>query len=82
MRGILPHLPLRVSNRETIEKNQKVPIERTYDDERRPELVKPENMATPYISREGKQAVRRAYGCAGMRGWKKQTPPCSGVDRG
>jgi len=42
MRGILPHLPLRVSNRETIEKSQKVPIERTYDDERRPELVKPE----------------------------------------
>jgi hypothetical protein len=39
-------------------------------------------MVTPYVSLTGKQAVRLAHGCAGMRGWNKRMPPCNGVDRG
>jgi hypothetical protein len=39
-------------------------------------------MVTPYVSLQGKQAVRLAHGCAGMRGWNKRRPPCNGVDRG
>jgi hypothetical protein len=40
------------------------------------------NMATPYVSRQGKRAVRQARGRAGMGGWKKRRPSCSGMDRG
>src|SRR5215813_6968287 len=39
-------------------------------------------MATPYVSREGKQAVRQADRRAGRGGWKKRRPLCNGVDRG
>ena len=45
-------------------------------------LLRQRNMATPYVPRQGRQAVRRAYRCAGMRGWKKRRPSCNGVDRG
>ena len=38
-------------------------------------------MATPYVSREGKQAARRADRRAGMGGGKKRTPLCHGVLR-
>ena len=40
------------------------------------------NMETPYVSQKGKQPVRRAHRRAGMGGWKKRRPSCSGVDRG
>src|SRR5438128_9467709 len=39
-------------------------------------------MATPYVSRKGKRAARRADRRAGMGGWKKRRPLCNGVDRG
>ena len=40
------------------------------------------NMGTPYVSRKGKRAVRRAERRAGIGGWKKRTPSCNGMDRG
>src|SRR5262245_30207625 len=48
-------------------------------------LLRQRNMATPYVSPKGKQAARRAQGCAGMRGWKKQIPAdlvvkCQAID--
>src|SRR5215813_12039145 len=39
-------------------------------------------MVTPYVSCEGKRAVRQADRRAGMGGWKKRRPLCNGVDRG
>src|SRR5216683_6328331 len=38
-------------------------------------------MATPYVSRQGKRAARRADRCAGRGGWKKRTPSCNGLLR-
>src|SRR6266849_2645472 len=38
-------------------------------------------MATPYVSRKGKRAARRADRRAGRGGWKKRRPLCNGVLR-
>ncbi|MHC4389092.1 MAG: hypothetical protein ACYSX1_10840 [Planctomycetota bacterium] len=35
----------------------------------------------PPWANHGKPTVRQAHGGAVLRGWKKQMPPCSGVDR-
>jgi len=45
-------------------------------------LVLGRNVVSPYLSRKGKRAVRRAHGDAGRGRWKKRRPSCSGVDRG
>jgi hypothetical protein len=37
---------------------------------------------TPYLSRKGKQAARRAYGGAGLGCRKKRRPFCNGADTG
>jgi hypothetical protein len=40
------------------------------------------HVVSPYLSRQGKRAVRRAHGGAGMGRRRKRRPSCSGVDRG
>jgi hypothetical protein len=40
------------------------------------------NVVTPYVSRQGKRAARRADRRAGMGARKKRTPPCNGADTG
>src|SRR6267378_4840025 len=49
MRGILRHLPSGESSEETIAKISKNSRERSYNDKRLPELVKPEDEILPYI---------------------------------
>ena len=39
-------------------------------------------MATPYSFPLGQLSVSKAYGCAGLGGWKKQMPRCNGGDTG
>ena len=34
-----------------------------------------------HVAMHGKPTARQAYGGTALRGWKKQTPPCSRVDK-
>jgi hypothetical protein len=47
----------------------------------KPSVLLMGNLATPYLSRKGKQLVREADGDVGRGWWRKRTPTCSGSDK-
>ena len=47
-----------------------------------PQRLQERNVETPYLSRKGTRAARRADGGAGLGGRKKRTPSCNGADTG
>ena len=47
-----------------------------------PHRLQKRNVETPYLSRKGKQAARRADGGAGLGCRKKRRPSCNGADTG